>query len=314
MMIFQLTVPVEPTKNKINFKDKICFLGSCFSDEIGGRSQAHGLATLSNPYGTIFHPIPLARILNNCIKSDNQTDMFHHNGLIYDWDSSHVFSSLTEKDHLLKISEAKAQLKKQIEGKSWLFITFGTSIGYRHKKKNIIVANCHKQDQDLFIKEQVDLDDMYEAWVHVLKDLYTFNPDVNIVFTVSPVRHIKDGLISNNQSKSQLFVLIERLKIDFPVLYFPSYEIVVDGLRDYRFYKKDLIHPNEQAIDFVWSHFVKTYFSQKNESLLNRILKLRTAENHQLINKDQVETEKLCIWISKERKKLSKELGKDFNF
>ncbi|MBT5931957.1 MAG: GSCFA domain-containing protein [Flavobacteriales bacterium] len=312
-MIFQLTVPVEPSKTKINFNAKICFLGSCFSDEIGGRSGAHGLSTLSNPVGTIFHPIPLARLLTNCIKSDNQPDLFTHNKLFYDWDSSHVFSSSSEKEHQLKLSDSQSLLKEQIKGDSWLFVTFGTSIGYRHKQKNIIVANCHKQDQDLFEKEQVDLDEMYVAWVDALKTLYTLNPKLNIVFTVSPVRHIKDGLITNNQSKSQLFVLIEKLKKDFPVLYFPSYEIVIDGLRDYRFYKKDLIHPNEQAIDFVWSHFVKTYFSQRNESLLNRILKLRTAENHQLINKDKVETEKLEIWISKERKKINEELGKDFN-
>jgi hypothetical protein len=312
-MIFQLTVPVEPSKTKINFNAKICFLGSCFSDEIGGRSGAHGLSTLSNPVGTIFHPIPLARLLTNCIKSDNQPDLFTHNKLFYDWDSSHVFSSSSEKEHQLKLSDSQSLLKEQIKDDSWLFVTFGTSIGYRHKQKNIIVANCHKQDQDLFEKEQVDLDEMYVAWVDALKTLYTLNPKLNIVFTVSPVRHIKDGLITNNQSKSQLFVLIEKLKKDFPVLYFPSYEIVIDGLRDYRFYKKDLIHPNEQAIDFVWSHFVKTYFSQRNESLLNRILKLRTAENHQLINKDKVETEKLEIWISKERKKINEELGKDFN-
>ena len=312
-MIFQLTVPVEPSKTKININDKICFLGSCFSDEIGGRSGAHGLSTLSNPFGTIFHPIPLARILMNSLKSNNKVDVLAHNKLFYDWDSSHVFSSSSEKEHQLKLSDSQALLKEQIKGDSWLFVTFGTSIGYRHKQKNMIVANCHKQDQGLFEKEQVDLDEMYVAWVDALKALYTLNPKLNIVFTVSPVRHIKDGLITNNQSKSKLFVLIEKLKKDFPVLYFPSYEIVIDGLRDYRFYKKDLIHPNEQAIDFVWSHFVKTYFSQKNESLLNRILKLRTAENHQLINKDQVETEKLEIWISKERKKINEELGKDFN-
>ncbi|MDB3904912.1 GSCFA domain-containing protein [Crocinitomicaceae bacterium] len=312
-MIFQLTVPVEPSKTKINFNDKICFLGSCFSDEIGGRSGVHGLSTLSNPFGTIFHPMPLARLLSNCVKPDYKPDMFTHNKLVYDWDSSHVFSSLSEKNHLIKIRDAQSLLKEQIKENSWLFITFGTSVGYRHKQKNIIVANCHKKDQDLFEKEHVDLDEMFNAWVHALRELYIQNPKLNIVFTVSPVRHIKDGLIKNNQSKAQLFVLIEKLKKDFPILYFPSYEIVIDGLRDYRFYKKDLIHPNEQAIDFIWSHFVKTYFSLKNESLLNRILKLKTAENHQLINKDHVETEKLKTWILKERKKINEELGMDFN-
>lgn len=312
-MIFQLTVPVEPSKTKININDKICFLGSCFSDEIGGRSQGHGLSTLSNPFGTIFHPIPLARILINSLKSNNKVDVLAHNKLIYDWDSSHIYSSTSEKEHQLKLNDSRSLLKEQIKGDGWLFVTFGTSIGYRHKQKNIIVANCHKQNQDLFEKEQVDLDEMFIAWVDALNALYALNPKLNIVFTVSPVRHIKDGLITNNQSKSQLFVLIEKLKKDFPILYFPSYEIVIDGLRDYRFYKKDLIHPNEQAIDFVWSHFVKTYFTRENERLLNRIFKLRTAEKHRLMNKDLVEAEKLESWILKEKKKINEELGKDFN-
>ena len=312
-MIFQLTIPVEPSKKKINFNDKICFLGSCFSDEIGGRSRAHSLSTLSNPFGTIFHPIPLARILMNSVKSNHNAEILVHNKLIYDWDSSHVYSSTSEKEHQLKLNNSQSLLKEQIKGDSWLFVTFGTSIGYRHKQKNMIVANCHKQNQDLFEKEQVDLDEMFMVWVDALKTLYALNPKLNIVFTVSPVRHIKDGLITNNQSKSKLFVLIEKLKKVFPILYFPSYEIVIDGLRDYRFYKKDLIHPNEQAIDFVWSHFVKTYFSQENEHLLYRIFKLKTAENHQLMNKDLIETEKLRSWIVKERKKINEELGKDFN-
>lgn len=312
-MKLNLSVPVVPSKIKINLNDKLCFLGSCFSDEIGGRSIAHGLKSISNPFGTVFHPIPLARGIKNSILGLNNAEMFVHNRRVYDWDSSHLFHSATKDEHILNIQNSQKNLKKQLKGASWLFITLGTSMGYRHKQFNFIVANCHKQNQALFLKELVSIDEMYDSWSELLTELYVLNPQLNIVFTVSPVRHSKDGLINNNQSKSRLFVLIERLKENFPLSYFPSYEIIVDALRDYRFYKKDMIHPNEQAVDFVWAHFVKTYYTEINKDLIKRISKLKSAENHQIMNPDEIEGEKLKKWILEERNKLNEEIGGNFN-
>ena len=312
-MEFNLKVPVVSPKNQIGFQDKLCFVGSCFSDEIGNIASTNGLKTLSNPLGTIFHPSPLARIIGNAVSGTNKPELLEHNNLVYDWDSSHLFNSKSKADHLLKIQQAQNRIKRQFEGKSWLFITLGTSIGYELKQNQIIVANCHKQNESLFNKVHVSAENMYSEWTILLRELYNMNPEINVVFTVSPVRHVKDGLVSNNQSKSRLFILIDKLKSNFPISYFPSYEIIVDGLRDYRFYKKDLIHPNEQAIDFVWSHFVKTYFSNSNAYLLKRIEKLKAAKNHQLMTNDDIEIVKLKSWISKETKKIEEELGKGLN-
>ena len=274
-MEFQLSVPVIPSDNKIDFSDKLCFMGSCFSAEIGERSVNQGMHSISNPFGTIFHPIPLARLLNNSILGIQSSELLIHNKRVYDWDSAHVFFSSTKEAHQLKIKEYQNLIKEHLQGSSWLFITFGTAIGYRLKSSNFIVSNCHKQNQSLFDKELISIDEMYDHWGEFLKNLYQFNPSINVIFTVSPVRHVKDGLIKNNQSKSRLFLLLDKLKENFPVAYFPAYEILIDALRDYRFYKKDLVHPNEQAIDFVWSHFVRTYYSDANTELLKELQSLK---------------------------------------
>ncbi len=312
-MEFQLSVPVIPTDNKIDFSDKLCFLGSCFSAEIGERSVNQGMDSISNPFGTIFHPIPLARLLNNSILGNQRSELLVHNKRVYDWDSAHVFFSSTKEAHQLKIKEHQNLIKDQLKGSSWMFVTFGTAMGYRHKSSNFIVSNCHKQNQSLFDKELISIDEMYDHWEEFLKNLFQFNPSINVVFTVSPVRHVKDGLIKNNQSKSRLFLLIDKLKENFPVTYFPAYEILIDALRDYRFYKRDLVHPNEQAIDFVWSHFIKSYYSDSNTQLLKRITKLKAAESHQEITGDPIEVEKLKNWIKTEKNKLKKEIGGSIN-
>ena len=204
-MEFQLSVPVIPSDVKIDFSDKLCFLGSCFSAEIGERSVNQGMHSISNPFGTIFHPIPLARLLNNSILRIQSSELLFHNKRVYDWDSAHVFFSSTKEAHQLKIKEHQKLVKEQLKGSSWLFVTFGTAIGYRHKSSNFIVSNCHKQNQSLFDKELISIDEMYNHWEEFLKNLFQFNSSINVVFTVSPVRHVKDGLINNNQSKSRLF-------------------------------------------------------------------------------------------------------------
>ena len=221
-MEFQLSVPVIPSDNKIDFSDKLCFMGSCFSAEIGERSDNQGMHSISNPFGTIFHPIPLARLLNNSILGIQSSELLIHNKWVYDWDSAHVFFSSTKEAHQLKIKEYQNLIKEQLQGSSWLFITFGTAIGYRLKSSNFIVSNCHKQNQSLFDKELISIDEMYDHWGEFLKNLHQFNPSINVVFTVSPVRHVKDGLIDNNQSKSRLFLLLDKLKENYPVAYFPA--------------------------------------------------------------------------------------------
>ena len=312
-MDLHLKVPVSRSQESIHFNDKVTFIGSCFSDHIGTIASNHELNVLSNPFGTIFHPSPMARTIVNCILKNSDSILLEHNKLIYDWDSSHLFYSGSERAHKKKIQSSQDRVKSHLKDKSWLFITLGTSVAYRLKYNGLIVANCHKKDQSLFSKEQVSNEMMYSEWNEVLKKLYSFNNKLKVVFTVSPVRHHKDGLISNNLSKSHLFVLIEKLMNEFPVTYFPSYEIINDALRDYRFFERDLTHPNKLAIDYVWNHFCQTYFSDKDQFLLTRIAKLNRAKEHRIMSEDHIETQKLENWIKKEKESIKKLIARDLN-
>ena len=209
-MDLHLEVPVTRSQESINFNDNVAFMGSCFSDHMGTIASNHGLNVLSNPFGTIFHPCPMARSIGNCVIKDSDSLLLKHNELIYDWDSSHLFYSSSESAHREKIQSVQDEVKSHLKDKSWLFITFGTSMAYRLKDIGLLVANCHKQNQNLFSKEQISSDQMYQEWSEVLKKLYALNSELKVVFTVSPERHHKDGLISNNIRKTHHFVLIEK--------------------------------------------------------------------------------------------------------
>jgi hypothetical protein len=312
-MDLHLEVPVSRSQESINFNDKVTFIGSCFSDHMGTVASNHGLDVISNPFGTIFHPSPMARSIGNCIVKNSDSLLLKHNELVYDWDSSHLFYSVSESAHREKIQSTQDEVKSHLKGKSWLFITLGTSVAYRHKDSGLLVANCHKQNQNLFSKEQISSNQMYQEWREVLNKLYSLNNKLKVVFTVSPVRHHRDGLISNNISKSHLFILIEKLMTEFPATYFPSYEIINDALRDYRFFDRDLTHPNKLAIDYVWNHFSLTYFSENHQSLLCRIAKLNKAQQHRMMSKDHIEAEKLKEWIGREKESINKLIGRNLN-
>ena len=310
-MEFHLKQPVSANNESIHIDDKLTFIGSCFSDHMANIARARGLNVLSNPFGTIFHPSPIARSIGNSIKKTSNPVLFEYNNLVYDWDSSHLFFSESKTAHKEKINSTQALIKKHLKDDSWLFITLGTSIAYSHNSIGLIVANCHKQDSKIFSKEIISYDQMVEEWKVFLELLYAFNKNLKVVFTVSPVRHLRDGLISNNISKAHLFILIEKLMSHYPVTYFPSYEIINDALRDYRFFEEDLTHPNKMAIEHVWEHFEQTYFSEKDQSLMRRISKLHKTMKHRVMSQDKIESQKLMVWIKKERESIQKIIGRE---
>ena len=178
MNTFTLPFNVSPSSIRISHSSKILFVGSCFSDEISKLATLHGLNAESNPFGTIFHPSPMARSIGNCIVKNSDSILLEHNKLVFDWDSSHLFYSLSESTHKKKIQSTQAKVKSHLSDKSWLFITLGTSLAYRLKDIGLIVANCHKQDQNLFSKEQISSDQMHEEWRKLLNNLYSFNKEL----------------------------------------------------------------------------------------------------------------------------------------
>ena len=300
MSKFHLPYPNYTAEFNIDFKSKLCFLGSCFSDHIGQLAHEHGFNVLSNPFGTTFHPQPIIDMLRASIDDSIDLNLLDQNTYVTDWGSAHRLQSETAQAHEDLVISKRKQLKQQISGHAFLFITFGTSIGYRHKTLNKIVANCHKQPSELFKKETTSINQIYESWDAIIEELHTWNPDLNIIFTVSPVRHIKDGLIANNRSKSRLSAAIELLERKKNISYFPSFEFINDVLRDYRFFNTDLIHPSDQAINEVWRLFDQAYLNRSNSEISQKIAKLNKAKRHKEMNKNTTESEKHQAWIEKQ--------------
>tara|TARA_B100001287_G_C22685798_1_gene533501 strand:+ start:3727 stop:4674 length:948 start_codon:yes stop_codon:yes gene_type:complete len=301
---FHLPYPSFSSKHKIGFEDKLLFIGSCFSNNIGQFAENHGFNILSNPFGTIFHPEPIKACLQDAIRDSKEVCFIDTTAFVSDWNSAHSLQSFSKELHRELILQKRRTIRKTLSDKAWLFVTFGTSIGYLHNSTNKIVANCHKQQTELFKKIVSSPAEMFSEWSSFVRELLEWNSQLKIVFTISPVRHKRDGLIENNRSKARLFVLIEMLLDAFPVSYYPSFEIIHDSLRDYRFFNEDMVHPNGQSISEIWKHFLSTYTTKADQTLANKIFKLYTAKSHQNINENEVEMKKFDKWIKRQKKEI----------
>lgn len=279
----------------LGYSDKTLFAGSCFSERIGARMQQFKYPVQINPHGVIFNPHSLAASISSVL--DNRQlgveDLESHQGLYLSLQHHSVFNRPDSQEVISGINEATSSAHTFLKNASVIFFTFGTAWAYQHKDSQEIVANCHKIPQQAFDKVLLDLDTMTQQWTTLLKSLRAFNPNLKFVFTVSPVRHWKDGAIENQQSKSALVTLAHRLvhKVE-QCLYFPSYEIMVDELRDYRFYDRDLVHPNALAIDIIWERFAERVFSEKDMEIQRLISKLNTALQHRKMQDNKEELKK----------------------
>lgn len=286
---FQLNTP------KIQHGDQIVLIGSCFSNEIGLLLENNGFKINSNPFGTIFHPIPSAKLILDSINEKQENTIVQRKDLYFSWNAAGTIFQYSEAELNSLLNQIKSQFRKDLLESKFLFITLGSAIGYVHNQLNEIVANCHKLPSNAFSKSLTDAESMAEIWSETLIQLKAFNPDLQVIFTVSPIRHIKDGLIENNRSKARLFELIEKLNTNFSLHYFPSYEIVLDELRDYRFFKSDGMHPSELAIQYVWERLTETMMSAETQKLCQEIVQLRQMENHQSLYPKSVEHQEFLL-------------------
>ena len=264
--------------------DGIVLQGSCFSDEISAHLIATGHSVSRASFGTIFHPTMLAMNLLNCFEENVSERIFQREEIFFSWDcSSTVFASSEEK-LLEKLSITRNQLKQDLSDSKLLVVTFGSAWGYELIETSELVANCHKLPQSNFQKFLSSPYEMVQDWMLVLDKLKELNPALHIVFTVSPVRHIKDGLIENNLSKARLIEVVQQLSIEENCHYFPSYELLMDVLRDYRFYASDKIHPSEEAVEFIWEKFQETYFSDETITMNEKVRGLRKSLEHKSLH------------------------------
>jgi len=290
---------VEPSLKKINHKSKSVFLGSCFSDDIAKKFVEGGLEVLSNPFGSLFHPIAIANLFDDI---EIESSCFQRGDVWFSWLTSGVVYAMTKEELVHKIEVLKKELIQSVIEANFIFITFGTAIGYRLKSTGQFVANCHKIPLNQFVKELTEVEGMVLIWKKLIRKINELNPSLQIVFTISPVRHIKEGIIENNLSKSHLFALTYKLNGS----YFPSYEIVMDELRDYRFYKEDLVHPNELAISYVWSKFRSAFMDISANLLIDEVLQVRLMIGHTLLYPESVESSKFNEKLNQKKEAILK--------
>lgn len=286
-MQFRTTIDLKPSEAKINYSTPVLFVGSCFASYMGEKFKNLRMPVIVNPSGTIYNPASVCTSLDSVINKKNYTaaDLLFSNGKWLSLDHYTFFSSENREETLQKINNNVTEAHEFLKSAEFLIVTFGTARVYRLKSSGKIVSNCHKMPASEFINELLDVDAVVEMWTIMLEKLKAFNPKLKVLFTVSPVRHWKDGAHGNQVSKSVLFVAIEKLlKNSADISYFPAYEIVIDDLRDYRFYADDLLHPSGAAIDYIWEQFSKIYFDNQTVEIQKGFDKLHKALTHRIEN------------------------------
>lgn len=283
MKTYRTVLNVVRSNTEIGHQNKLLSMGSCFSENIGERLVNYKFPIIVNPYGILFHPIAIAQSLQQIIDNQlfSESDIFYFNQRWQSFYHHGRFANVDKLACLKGINQAIQMTHQWLQNLDFLILTFGTANVFVHQKTGKIVANCHKIPNTEFERKRLTIEEITTAFEPIFKKLKQINPRLKIILTVSPVRHIRDGLVDNQRSKATLLLVIEELvkNHDF-VSYFPAYELVLDDLRDYRFFKDDMIHPSNLAIDYVWAFFSKTYFSEKTLQLNRQIDTIIQAKNH----------------------------------
>jgi len=282
-------------------------IGSCFSDEIGRILAQNGFDCLCNPGGTLFHPLAIACLLNWALDEPSPLRHFQRHDVFLSWDLSGTFYAMSATAFEQKTNALHQNLRNYLQRSSHLIITFGTSWAYFLPEDQQLVANCHKAPAKTFRKELTEEAVMKVEWLRLVERLAAQNPQQRLIFTVSPVRHIKDGLIENNRSKARLLLLTEHLSTLPNCTYFESYELVIDVLRDHIYFKEDGVHPNQKAINEVWELFQSQMLDQKTQQLLKEWAAIQKSKSHRLLYPESIQAKQLqSELIEKERVFLKK--------
>jgi hypothetical protein len=267
----------------ITHQHSILLVGSCFTEHIGNNLNDLKFNVLQNPNGILFEPMSVCRSLISYVQNKEYaaSDLFQYNELWQSWNHHSQFSRPEQDQALEHINESQLQAHQFLKNADWLIVTLGSSFVYKLVDNGQFVANCHKAPGQWFDKYLVPIDEQIAELDNTIHQLFHFNPKLKIIFTISPVRHLRDGVVDNNRSKARLLETVHHLVNKFDRLfYFPAYELVIDVLRDYRFYDIDLAHPNYAATQFVMEKFSDYAFTESTKQLIKEIRQLVTARNH----------------------------------
>jgi GSCFA family len=282
-MEFHLPISLGMLPQPIQYGDKILLTGSCFTEHIGDALRDWKFDTLQNPNGILFDAASVASSLTSYIQPRVYTadDLIFLNELWQSWQHHSVFSGTDRETVLAGINESQRRAHAFLKKADWLIITLGSAFSYRLSDGGMPVANCHRAPGKVFVKHLMTIEEIQTALDSCLYQLSYFNPGLKVIFTVSPVRHIRDGVVENNRSKARLLESVHHLVGKFDRLfYFPAYELVIDVLRDYRFYDIDMVHPNYPATQFVLEKFTEYGIEAAARPLMEEMRKLVTARKH----------------------------------
>lgn len=287
----KLTTPIKLSRQNppINYSSKVLLLGSCFAQNMGAKLEYYKFQQCTNPFGILFHPVAIEKLIARAVNQNwfTSKDVFLQNEQWHCFLAHSKLSNTSEEDLISALNSALEKLRFSLLEASHVVFTFGTAWVYKHLEKDTIVANCHKVPQKEFVKQLLSPDDVSDVLLGIETKLRTINPTCSIINTVSPVRHIKDGLIENSRSKAHLIAGVQEIvspdKFNY---YFPSFEIMMDELRDYRYYKEDLIHPNQTAIAIIWNAFTGSWICPETAALQKKIATIQSGILHTPFNEN----------------------------
>ena len=307
-MKLQTKIPLQPQQhNQLDYNSNVLLLGSCFVENIGKKLDYFKFHYLQNPFGILFHPLAIEALITNSINEKEYTEehIFFHNEQWHCYDAHSKLSASSKEELLHNLNQQIKATNQQINESTHIIITLGTAWVYRHIETDTIVANCHKVPQKKFLKELLSADEISESLESIIALIKSVNIEVSILFTVSPVRHLKDGFVENTQSKAQLVSAIHQVVESRSLIYyFPSYEIMMDELRDYRFYAEDMIHPNQTAVNYIWDKFQKVWISKDSSKTMEAVEDVQKGLKHKPFNPNSIAHQQFLQNLEEKQKAL----------
>ena len=281
-----LNTPVEIPSGfiPIHHAQRLLIMGSCFAENIGTLLAENKFQVDINPFGILYNPLSISMALREIIRKRlyEESDLFSYREYWHSPMHHGSFSAATPEEVVRNIRVRLEQAHRELKQLDWLMLTFGTAYVYEQKKTGKVVANCHKLPEKDFVRRRLETDEITEDYIQLLDELISLNPKIKILFTVSPIRHIRDGMHANQLSKSVLLLAIDRLMQRYPqaTFYFPPFEIILDELRDYRFYADDMVHPSSLAVNYLWERISETFFRPETQALIKECATIRKAIAH----------------------------------
>jgi len=312
-MKLQTIIPLQPQEhNQIDYNSCVLLLGSCFVENIGDKLNYFKFQNTQNPFGILFHPLAIEKLIANAINKKEYTedDIFLYNEEWHCYDAHSNLNATSKHDLLNALNTQIKVIHEKINKSSHIVITLGTAWVYKQIESDLIVANCHKVPQKKFLKELLQVDEIIESLQSITALIKSVNNQTVILFTVSPVRHLKDGFIENTQSKAHLISAIHSnissQSQSNGLYYFPSYEIMMDELRDYRFYAEDMIHPNQTAVNYIWEKFKQVWISKDVLKTMDEVEAIQKGLSHKPFNSKSKAHQQFLFKINEKQSLLKK--------